>query len=159
MWTRSYLSTFSGFTSTMTFGKRLTTLTIALMAFVSVAFCYKRYKCYDKVVYVIFEDKFIEPIESMYLLMEDMTLYRVTSNQEFTVNFDMEDLKKEMKKNGHTISDVMIIIHNHYTYRYFSPSDVRAWRSFKREGFTGNFYLYVTTAKTIYELREDEDDG
>jgi len=129
------------------------------MAFTSVAFCYKKYKCYDKLTYDFFKNRFTEPIEVLYLLMNDNTLYKVTSNNEFSISFDMNSLKKELKQNGHTISDALLIIHNHYSHRDFTANDINAWRSFQDEGFTGNFYLYVTMNNTIYELREDEDDS
>ena len=144
----------------MAFGKRLTALTIALLAFVSIAFCYRTYKCHSKVVYLIFEDKFTEPIEVLYLLTSDATLYKVTSNHEDRIDFSMDYLKKVLKKNGHKISDIIIIIHNHppSTPRDFSLMDIHSWYEFKNEGFTGNFYLYPQGSGVIYELREDEDD-
>ena len=66
-----------------------------------------------------------------------------------------------LKKNNHTISDIITIIHSHLAQggRKFSRNDVNTWREFKGEGFTGNFYLYYEGNKTIYELIEDEDDS
>ena len=135
---------------------------LMLMALSSVAFCYKKYKCYDKLVYIIFEDKFTEPVEVLYLLTSDSTLYRISSQHENTVKFKMYDLKRALKKNGHKISDVIIIIHNHppkKSFRDFSRTDIQAWNDFKAEGFTGNFYLYPQGSGVIYELREDDDDS
>ena len=134
---------------------------IGLMALSSIAFCYKKYKCYSKMVYIIFKDKFTEPIEILYLLASDGTLYKITSHHEDRISFDMKDLKKALKKNGHKISDIIIIIHNHppNTPRDFSLIDIHTWYEFKNEGFTGNFYLYPQGSGVIYELREDDDDS
>jgi len=134
---------------------------VMLLALSSVAFCYRKYKCYSKLVYIIFEDKFKEPIEILYLLTSDKTLYKVTSNHEDRIDFSMDYLKKELKKNGHEISDIIIIIHNHPPSggREFSDMDIQTWYDFKAEGFTGNFYLYPQGSGVIYELREDDDDS
>lgn len=155
MW--NYRPTWYGFINTMGFGKRLLWLTIALMAFSSVGFCYKVYKVHCKLVNLIFDSKFIEPFENLYLLTYDLTLYHITSYDEGSVDFQMDWLKKLLKKGGHEISDVMIIIHNHpiKALRGFSRADIQTWYDFKREGFTGNFYLYISGFKIIYELREE----
>ena len=157
---RSYHSEFFGFTSTMAFGKRLTWLTIALMAFASVGFCYKKYRVHDELVLLVFRNRFIEPIENLYLLTYDLTLYKISSEQNRYVDFEMDGLKKSLKKRGHKISDIMIIIHNHppTAPRNFSKADIRTWREFKSEGFTGNFYLYISGFNAIYELRENGED-
>lgn len=137
----------------------LVTITVAILALSSIAFCYKKVKCYSKVVYLIFEGKFTEPIEILYLLTNDGTLYRVTSNHEDRINFEMSDLIRTLKKKGHEISDILIIIHNHppNTPRDFSLKDIHSWYRFKDMGFTGNFYLYIQGSDIIYELREDDD--
>lgn len=135
----------------------VTGLLIALFAFSSIAFCYKMYRVHDNLIYLIFNDKFIEPFENLYLLTYDLTLYTITSHDERSVDFHMDWLKKLLKKNGHEILDIMIIIHNHppTAPRGFSRADVQTWYNFKREGFTGNFYLYISGFKIIYELREE----
>ena len=131
------------------------------MAVVSVAFCWKQVKVRDKLIYATIEHRFKEPIEVMYLVASDFTMYKVTSNDEWYISFYMDELKKMLKKNNHTISDVITIIHSHLAAggRKFSRSDVNTWREFKGEGFTGNFYLYYEGNRTIYELLEDDDDG
>jgi hypothetical protein len=137
-------------------GRRLAWLCVALSVFASVGFCWKEYKVHDKLTYSIFDDKFIEPFENLYLLTYDLTLYKITSNDERYVDFHMDWLKKLLKKNGHEISDIMIIIHNHppNVPRGFSHADIQTWYEFKKEGFTGNFYLYISMLQVIYELRE-----
>lgn len=133
---------------------------LGVLVMVSVAFCWRQVKVRDKLTYVCFKDKFREPVEILYLLTVDFTLYRITSNDEVRITFSMEEVKRMMKKNGHDMTDVIVIIHNHlpFTSRRFSQNDIHSWRSFKREGFTGNFYLYLQGYNIIYELIEDDDD-
>lgn len=133
---------------------------VALIAFTSIGFSHKTYKVYDKLILLVFKNKFIEPFENLYLLTYDLTLYKVTSNQEGYVDFDMRWLKNLLKKNGHKIADVMIIIHNHppTAPRGFSRADIHTWYEFKREGFAGNYYLYLSGFNLIFELRENKDD-
>ena len=141
----------------MGFGKRLTTLTIALSVIASVGFCLKTTKVHAEIVYEIFKGRFIEPFENLYLLTYDGTLYKITSHDELMVYFEWDWLVKMLKKNGHEISDIMIVIHNHppNMSRRFSDMDIQSWYDFKREGFTGNFYLYISGFRIIYELREE----
>lgn len=138
-----------------------TGLILALVAFVSVGICYKKVVCRSRVVYQIFDGKFTEPFEVCYLLTSDYTLYKVTSFDEKKVSFKFDDLEEILKGNGHKMSDVIIIIHNHLpqTSRSFSPRDIQSWYNFKAMGFTGNYYLRYNGNKIIYELIEDKDDS
>lgn len=156
-----YRPVYCGFTNTMGFGKRLLWLTIALIAFASVGFGYKVVKVRAKLIYVVFAEKFTEPFEVCYLLMYDDTLYKITSNDEASVRFHMDELIRVLTKNGHKISDIMIIIHNHLpqTSRSFSMMDIQTWYDFKMEGFIGNYYMLYQGSNVIYELVEDEDDS
>lgn len=140
------------------FLRRVTWLTIALIAFTSVGICYETHRVCDKIIYTIFKNKFIEPVENLYLLTYDWTLYKLTSQHERYVDFEMEELKRALKKNGHEISDIMLIIHNHppTAPRGFSRADVQTWYEFKMEGFSGNFYLFISMTTVIFELREDK---
>ena len=115
---------------------------------------YNVVKCKDKVIYALFKDMFTEPIEVIYFLMDDMALYKITSNYENKVYLNMWVLKKDFNQNGHTFSDIIVIIHNHTRNTYFSSDDIDAYRTFKNAGFEGKFYLYVYRNKTIYELTE-----
>ena len=140
------------------FGKLLSCVLCALIAFTSVGICYEVNKCTDRLIYAIFKDKFTEPIEVIYFLMNDMKLYKLTSNYENKVGFDLYNVQKMWKRDGYKVSDIMVVIHGHKTSRYFSPSDVRRWRSLQRAGFTGDFCIYLKRNKTIYIITEDKDD-
>ena len=115
---------------------------------------YNAVKSDDAILYAIFKDKFTEPIESIYFLMNDMRLFKITSNHEDKVSFVLSKLVKEFKQSGHEVSDVMVIIHNHEIRAYFSNSDIVMYRLFRGEGFEGKFYIYVWRTKGIYELAE-----
>jgi hypothetical protein len=86
--------------------------------------------------------------------MNNMKLYKVTSNNKARVIFVFRRLKKEFKQKGHEISDIIIIIHGHDRLAYFSSQDIITYKKFKGEGFEGKFLLYVWRNKTIYELAE-----
>ena len=115
---------------------------------------YNAVKSEDKIMYAIFKNRFTEPIEVMYFLMNDMRLFRATSNDESKVSLRIWELKREFKQNGYEISDIVVIIHNHDKVAYFSPSDINVYKIFRGEGFEGKFYIYVYRTKGIYELSE-----
>ena len=115
---------------------------------------YNAVKSEDKIMYAIFEDRFTEPIEVMYFLMDDMRLFKITSNYENTIVLKIWELKRDFKQKDYEIPNVIVIIHNHNQQAYFSDTDINAYRLFKGEGFEGKFYIYVYRNKTIYELAE-----
>ena len=116
---------------------------------------YNTIECRDKIIYAIFKDKFKEPIEVMYFLMDDMNLYKITSNYENRISFRIWELKERLANRGYKISNIIAVIHNHTKRAYFSRTDIVAYKLFKGEGFDGKFYLYVYRNKKIYELIED----
>ena len=115
---------------------------------------YNAVKSEDKIMYALFKDGFTEPIEVMYFLMDDMRLFRITSNEENRISFGMPELKAGFRQNGHEVSNVIVIIHSHTTQAYFSESDIIVYKLFKGDGFEGKFYIYVYRTKAIYELAE-----
>lgn len=134
-----------------------------LMAILIIAplLAHKVVKCDTMIIYELFKDKFKDPIEVCYLILADYTMYRLTSHDETKITFSFFELKRELKRRGHKISDIMIIIHNHEpgTSRKFSNRDIQTWYDFKAEGFVGNYYLLYEGNGVIYELIEDEDDS
>ena len=142
--------------------KLLGVLMVALVALSSFAFSYKKCKVENDLLLEIFKGIFREPMEVIYIWTNDFTMYSVTSNSETGVFFRMEDIKKVLRKNGHTISDIILIVHNHmpltgYRLFDFSMDDIDTWRGFKEEGFKGMFYIYVQGMNRIYKLTEDDD--
>ncbi len=105
-------------------------------------------------MYAIFKNRFTEPIEVMYFLMNDTSLYRLTSNEANRIRFRLWEVENDLKQKGFEISDVIVIIHNHTRETYFSSNDIIMYASFKHEGFEGRFYIYVWRTRSIYELAE-----
>ena len=101
---------------------------------------YNAIECHDKIIYAIFEDRFTETIEVMYFLMDDMKVYKLTSNEENRIRFNMWELKEDFKQSGHEISNIIVIIHNHERHAYFSNDDIIVYKTFRGEGFGGKFY-------------------
>lgn len=115
---------------------------------------YNAVKSEDKIMYAIFKNRFTEPIEVMYFLMNDMRLFKITSNHEDKVSFVLSLLVREFKQDGHDVSDIIVIIHNHTKRAYFSKSDITMYKIFRGMGFEGKFCLYVWRTRAIYELAE-----
>ncbi len=115
---------------------------------------YNAEKCHDKVIYALFKNKFKEPIEIIYFMMDDARIFKVTSYLENRVSFSVRNLKSEFRTKGYEVSNIILIIHNHTKRAYFSTSDIIMYRLFKGMGFDGKFYLYVYRTRKIYELAE-----
>ena len=131
----------------------LLTIALCLLCWTSLdAPNYNAVKSDDPILYALFKDKFKEHIEVLYFLMNDMRLFKLTSNHENRVSFALPKLVKEFKQNGYEVSDIIVIIHNHKKRAYFSKSDIVMYRLFRGKDFKGKFYIYVWRTKGIYEL-------
>ena len=136
--------------------KWLVSITLCLLCWTSTGISnhYNAVKSDDAIMYALFKDRFTEPMEVMYFLMNDMRLLKATSNDETKISLRIWDLERKFKSQGYEISDVIVIIHNHTKRAYFSTSDIEMYKIFRGMGFEGKFYIYVERNKTIYELAE-----
>ena len=121
------------------------------------ALYYQTHESYDRLVHFFFKNMFKEPSEIMYILVwddnQDIKIYKLTSNEEHRIAFNMDEVERRLGIDGLAFSDMILIIHSHQDSRYFSLSDVNAYWRFKRRGFTGKFYMYNELNKKLYVLR------
>ena len=101
--------------------------------------------------YNIFIDAFNEPIEIIYFVFYNGDVHRFTTHDENEVAISVPVMVDTIKRDGNKISNVAIIIHNHWARPYFSDSDKRTYTYLKGKGFKGRFLLYVLPQRIIRE--------
>ena len=101
---------------------------------------------------------FTEPIETLYIIMNDLITFKVSSQDERQVFLTLGTLEKKLrtKERDYKMGDIAVIIHNHLNDRKFSPIDKKQHRRFKKYGFKGYFLLYSHTANKTIEYKPDE---
>lgn len=97
----------------------------------------------------VFDFAFTEPVETLCIILYNGTIYKITSYEEIKVALSYAELKAVLKSEGHEISDIAIICHNHIFSPCFSPIDENYYRWLKKDGFTGAFLLYTGKSKKI----------
>lgn len=141
-------------------GKRLTILIFCiLLIFPSLSFAPKKviveYNLtnFEKHCEEIFGN---QPIEIL-VYFTKKHCYQTTSLNAFYVDCNILWLEGELKKNGESISDIVLIIHNHLLPGGFSKDDgdIAVYRYFTNRGFKGLFCLWFNHQITrIWILQE-----
>ena len=97
---------------------------------------------------------FTEPVERMYIVMKNRIIFRLTSNDEKSINMNFGIMEKELKKRKYKIDDIEIVIHSHFANCKFSDSDYRQYRALKKGGFNGRFLLYCHRTNKTYDIEK-----
>lgn len=108
----------------------------------------------DPIIFALFYGRFIDPVETVYCLMNDGMLHAFTNNSPLFVGVSGWFLYDHFKSIGKELKDCVIIIHNHLWISPFSQKDKIVYRSLQKYGFTGRFMLYVTLRDKYYELKD-----
>jgi len=100
---------------------------------------------------------FTDPIEKVYIIMKDSTIFNYTNLYNDRVYISIRRLEKTLKKfknKNYSIKDVAIIIHNHFKGYKFSLEDYELHRRLKKYGFNGRFLLYSHMKKKVYDIED-----
>jgi len=100
---------------------------------------------------------FSEPVETVYIIMKDYTIFPHTSHYEDIVYMEIGRLEKMLKKvkdKNYGIEDIAIVIHNHLDDSRFSILDRKQYRRLKKYGFKGLFLLYSHTTNKTYDIED-----
>jgi len=102
------------------------------------------------------QDLFPDPLERVYVIMKDGTIFLYTSHYGDKVYASMGELERMLKKRGSSIKEIAIVIHNHRKEKSFSRSDYKQYWTLKAEGFDGRFLLYCHRTKEVYDIENKE---
>lgn len=100
-------------------------------------------------------DYFPDPVERIYVVLKDETVFKFTNYEERFIYLSAGILEDFLKKKGHEIKDIVIIIHNHRFEQKFSPADWRFYGDLKRRNFKGRFLLYCHWTKKVYDIENE----
>jgi len=99
---------------------------------------------------------FTEPIETLYIIMEDRVAFKYSNQNEIEVRMTLGKLEKQLrtKERSYKIKDIAVIIHNHLKGCTFSPTDRKLHWRLKKYGFKGLFLLYSHTTNKTYDIED-----
>jgi len=107
-------------------------------------------------------DYFREPIETVYIQMNDNVTFKHTSHDEGTIDLSTQALQSWLKrfnkarKKDYGIGDIKLVIHNHRKNSDFSDRDYKTHRDLKQHGFNGHFMIYSHIAEKAYFINDKE---
>lgn len=110
----------------------------------------------ESIINYNWQELFTEPVERMYVVMKNRIIFRVTSNDEKSININFGIMERELKKRNYKTEDIEIIIHSHFADCNFSDSDEKQNRTLKRRGFNGLFLLYCHRTKEVYDIEGEK---
>jgi len=99
---------------------------------------------------------FTEPIETLYIIMEDRVAFKYSNQNEIEVRMTLGKLEKQLRtsKRNYKIENIVVIIHNHLKGCTFSPTDHKLHWRLKKYGFRGRFLLYSHTTNKTYDIED-----
>lgn len=103
----------------------------------------------------IWKEAFTEPFEILYVLCEDGDLYGFTTHDEKRVRITPLWLRDFLVSKGHEVSDIILIMHNHFGRPFMSSENMGFMKTMRRLGFTGVFSMIDTASGKIVCIRND----
>jgi len=103
---------------------------------------------------------FTEPIETLYIIMEDRVSFQYSSQDENQVFLTIGTLEKQLRtpERDYKMKDIAVIIHNHLKDCKFSSTDKKQYWRLKKYGFKGLFLLYSHTTNKVYDIEDKKKD-
>lgn len=92
----------------------------------------------------IFQRSFTEPFETIMFLTWRGTVVGYTNHMAGQVSAPLELVNADLRLKGQDITDVILVVHNHFACSTFSPRDKKYYNHIKSKGFTGVFVLWDT---------------
>lgn len=102
---------------------------------------------------------FTEPFEVLYLVVigkNDTPLIGLTTMEEDRINVSVAFIEEFLKADGYELSDVAIMVHNHFKVPFLSWGNGLVLKKLRGRGFTGAFGAYhVPTDRIIWAKRSN----
>ena len=102
----------------------------------------------------IFDGFFTEAYEKCAWIMYNGEVYVFTTMDDGYISGQLSVWIEEIEKDGLDISDVAIVMHNHFASPRFSDADKNTYTRLKMYGFSGGFGVYVTATNKVYLLED-----
>lgn len=104
----------------------------------------------------IFYGTFDEPFETIAFITWRGTVILYTNQLAGKVVVPLEVIKMDLKFTGEDLTDVILIVHNHFGCPAFSPKDKEYYLYIKRNGFSGVFALWDTALNKMVKRLPEE---
>ena len=98
---------------------------------------------------------FRDQIERVVFLTDELDLYIFSSGQAGRIAGPESQIYEHLVKDGVKIESIVLMTHNHFTPRRFTPRNNKTFHYFKDRGFRGFFSIYYTATKKA-RTKKDE---
>ena len=105
----------------------------------------------------IFQDAFTEPFETAVVVLDDGDWHSFTAQEEFSVGVGAAYIREYLRLQGRAVSEIVLIIHNHFRNPHFSPSDIAEYNKLVRYGFRGTFAMMHTPSGKIVKWKDGKE--
>ena len=100
----------------------------------------------------IFSQAFTEPVEVVIFIADNGNFYRFTNYMSDSVSLVMEEFEYILEKDGLTIENLIIVIHNHLIPPFkFSQKDKKFYSFLVSKGFKGLFLLWSSFHRKVMD--------
>lgn len=105
----------------------------------------------------IFQDAFTEPFETAVVVLDDGDWHSFTAQEEFSVGVGAAYIREYLRLQGRAVSEIVLIIHNHFRNPHFSQSDIAEYQKLVRYGFCGTFAMMHTPTGKIVKWKDGKE--
>jgi len=98
---------------------------------------------------------FRDQVERVVFITADLKIYILNSGEIERIAGPDSRVCEYLKEQGIKISNIALIVHNHFTPRRFTFRDTQTYHYFRNQGFRGLFAIYYPATGTV-RVKEDE---
>jgi len=105
----------------------------------------------------IFEDAFLEPFETAVIVLDDGDFHSFTAHEPFDTGVGALYIREFLKLQGRAVSEIVLVIHNHFRNPHFTPGDIAEYNRLVRYGFYGTFAMLHTPTGMVIKWEDGEE--
>ena len=88
------------------------------------------------------------------MIFTDGTVMSFSTHTAYIIDVNITWIIDYIKTKGRKITDIVLIVHNHFGYPRFSRGDLLVLNRLRKNGFAGNFCVYLTDQKKTMCIKD-----
>ena len=105
----------------------------------------------------ILKGAFLEPFETAIIVLADGDWHSFTAQEEFSVGVGATYIREFLRLQGRAVSEIVLIIHNHFRNPHFSQGDKAECQRLVRYGFYGTFAMIHTPTRMVIKWEDGKE--
>jgi hypothetical protein len=100
------------------------------------------------------ETYFNEPFEVCVIIMYDLMAMTFSTHEAGKISATATFIVERAKAAGYEVSDMIAVVHNHFTPAGFTSADRATYAYLLKQGFRGSYGIWYTATKTFVPIAE-----